>query len=303
MSHNSQDEALRTPRGGASEPLGSSGPPGSHGHSGPPGPPGLYGPYGPYGASGASGSSGPRDPPGLSGPRDPSTFRGIPAPRPGIDHPIFYSRGNAGVYDVAFYPPAQESSQQPASHGDAAATSPRPNHPYGCCCQDCRSYYNPNNYFISGTHDPAGHTGAHHPDPSGAHHPGPGGAAPQTHGTGVYTLDRAGLEALNLQAQNYMHQTATSQHNLRVPQMQYLQPPFQPGPAHGQVPVQGQHQGPARRLPPRVEFNERELKELQAYRERKAREERVRRFREQNERAIGFNESDDEEFIPNIKNP
>lgn len=94
--------------------------------------------------------------------------------------------------------------------------------------------------------------------------------------------------------------------------MQYQQPQFQLGPAHGHVSVQGQYQGqypgpsqgPLKGAHPH--FNEKELKELKEYRERKEREEReerVRRFREQNERAIGFNESDDEEFIPNIRNP
>ncbi|KAI1655264.1 hypothetical protein F4813DRAFT_391976 [Daldinia decipiens] len=247
----------------------------------------------------------PRPPrrPGRPGPRDSPAFRGIPTPRPGVDSPIFYFRGRTGPYDAAFYS-APGPSQQPANEEEAVAT-PLRHHYYGCPCVDCLRYYHPNNYFTHGSHDPTG--------VPGAHHPGPGGAAPQTNANDVHALDRAGIEALNRQAQDYVFQTATSHaRNVRVPQMQYQPPQFQSGPAHGQVAVQGQyqgqHQGPSQGPPKgsHPKFNEKELKELKAYRERKEREEReerVRRFREQNERAIGFHESDDEEFIPNIRNP
>ncbi|KAF3059350.1 hypothetical protein GL218_05142 [Daldinia childiae] len=272
----------------------------------------------------------PRDPPGEpsgpSGPsgrprrQDPPAFRGIPALIPGVDYPVFYPRAGTGHYDAAFYSappqpsqqPSQQQSQLPANAEETPIqTLQHFPHYYGCYCIDCVRFYHPSNYLARGTHGPTGPREAHHPGPASVQPQAPVSA--QAPASNVYALDRAGLEALNRQAHDYVFQTAASHgRNVRVPQMQYQQPQIQSGPASAQVAVQGQHQGqqpgPSQSTlkANHPHFNEKELKELKEYRERKEREqreERVRRFREQNERAIGFHESDDEEFIPNIRNP
>ncbi|KAI8963285.1 hypothetical protein F5Y11DRAFT_346626 [Daldinia sp. FL1419] len=221
---------------------------------------------------------------GLSNPR------GARTPIPGVDSPLYYPRDNNGVYDAAFYPNTP-IPQQAASQSSASVTPTQPGrHFYGCACASCVAFYHPSNHFSRGSHAAAGSPSTQYV----------AGTVMQPPGTGVYALDQAGMQALNKQAHSHVAQTALQQQQTSAPQALPFPPEFHPASSRGQASIQDgqQTQGSY--------FNERELKEIHNYQKRKENEERdkrIQRYREQHERAAGFHESDDDEFIPNIRNP
>ncbi|KAI1467615.1 uncharacterized protein F4812DRAFT_459719 [Daldinia caldariorum] len=248
--------------------------------------------------------------------------------RPGIDFPVF----DTGVNESGPHSSSQPSSapSRPVIHIDGTVgPTERPDHSSECTCELCCSYFHHSNYFLRGTHDPTGR-----PLPSYAsdiESPIRSTAAPDLAG-------RAALRASRRQAEG--HATAARSRRNAAPSQatQVQQPPFQPTVGYSPIPgrsyyygpewyppyaaiypVYAAGQGPNPGLPRSATLGGLQVptphvgqqafqapqqpQETQEGRESREREERIRRYREQHERAISFSELDDEEFIPNIKNP
>ncbi|KAI1480173.1 hypothetical protein F4774DRAFT_425275 [Daldinia eschscholtzii] len=252
----------------------------------------------------------------------------------GVYDPAFYS---------APPPPPPAAPQPTVNPDGTPGPLQRPHHFYGCSCALCASYYHPSNYFLRGTHDPTGRPPAPYAGSAGTPSQSTGVSALDRPGLEALTRQAreymsqgsAGQsrnpnapqmqqypqppQAAGAQGQTQGQTQAQGQHqayNSYFPPYNMYHPTYAPAQGATQGPPQGTAQAnarvPAPHFPqqapqatqvPQAPQAPQAPQETEEERERRERDERIRRYREQHERAVGFSESDDEEFIPNIKDP